>query len=88
MGANISARCQRVGEGSTVSHNRPAGWRGRQPARRPYLVLMAVAVTLFLLAGLVVSRFSSTWAVVLGGTALVIPPIAVIVANAGRERRD
>ena len=49
---------------------------------------MAVAVTLFLLAGLVVSRFSSTWAVVLGGVALVIPPIAVIVANAGRERRD
>ena len=76
------------GEGSTVSHNRPAGWRGRQPARRPYLVLMAVAVTLFLLAGLVVSRFSSTWAMVLGGIALVIPPIAVIVANAGRERRD
>ena len=90
MGANSSARCQRVGEGSTVSHNRPAGGRGRdrQPGRRPYLVLMAVAVTLFLLAGLVVSRFSSTWAVVLGGVALVIPPIAVIVANAGRERRD
>jgi hypothetical protein len=52
------------------------------------LVLMAVAVTLFLVAGLVVSRFSSTWAVVLAGVALVIPPIAVIVANAGRERRD
>jgi hypothetical protein len=62
--------------------------RDRQPGRRPYLILMAVAVTLFLLAGLVVSRFSSTLAVVLAGVALVIPPIAVIVANAGRERRD
>jgi len=49
---------------------------------------MAVAVSLFLLAGLVVSQFSTMWAAVLGGIALVIPPIAVIVANAGRERRD
>jgi hypothetical protein len=80
----------RSGEESTVSRDwRASGpGRDRQPGRRPYLVLMAVAVTLFLLAGLVVSRFSSTWAVVLGGIALVIPPIAVIVANAGRERRD
>ena len=73
-----------------MSLNRPASGRGRdrQPGRRPYLVLMAVAVSLFLLAGLVVSQFSSMWAAVLGGIALVIPPIAVIVANAGRERRD
>lgn len=73
----------------TVSHNQPAGGRGRDrlPGRRPYLVLMAVAVTLFLFSGLVVSQFSTTWAAVLGGIALVIPPIAVIVANAGRERR-
>jgi len=49
---------------------------------------MGVAVSLFLLAGLVVSQFSTTWAAVLGGIALVIPPIAVIVANAGRERGD
>ena len=73
-----------------MSLNRPASGRGRdrQPGRRPYLVLMAVAVSLFLLAGLVVSQVSTTWAAVLGGIALVIPPIAVIVANAGRERGD
>ncbi len=73
-----------------MSLNRPASGRGRdrQPGRRPYLVLMTVAVSLFLLAGLVVSQFSATWAAVLGGIALVIPPIAVIVANAGRERGD
>ena len=51
-----------------------------------YFVLMATCVTLFLLAGLVVRRFSTTLAVVMAGVALVIPPVAAIVANAGRER--
>jgi hypothetical protein len=54
--------------------------------RRTYFVLMGVCLGLFLLAGLVVRNFSPTLAVVMAGVALVIPPIAVIVANAGRER--
>jgi hypothetical protein len=49
-------------------------------------VLMGTCVALFLLAGLVVRRFSTALAVVMAAVALVIPPIAVIVANAGRER--
>jgi hypothetical protein len=49
-------------------------------------VLMGTCVVLFLLAGLVVRRFSTTLAVAMAAVALVIPPIAVIVANAGRER--
>jgi hypothetical protein len=35
-----------------------------------------------------VSRWSTTAAVIMAAVALVIPPIAVILANAGRERRD
>jgi DUF3099 family protein len=50
------------------------------------LVLMGVCVTLFLLAGLVVRRFSPTLAAVMAAAALVIPPLAVIAANAGREQ--
>jgi hypothetical protein len=54
--------------------------------RRTYLVLMGVCLTLFLLAGLVVRNFSRPLAVAMAAVALVIPPIAVILANAGRER--
>jgi hypothetical protein len=58
------------------------GWVGR---RRLYFLLMGTCLTLFLLAGLVVRHFSTPLAVVMTAVALAIPPIAVIVANAGRE---
>jgi hypothetical protein len=48
--------------------------------------MMATCLTLFLLAGLVVRRYSPTLAVVMAAVVLIIPPLAVIVANAGRER--
>jgi Protein of unknown function (DUF3099) len=54
--------------------------------RRTYFVLMGVCLTLFLLAGLVVRNFSPRLAIAMSVVAMVIPPIAVIVANAGRER--
>jgi hypothetical protein len=54
--------------------------------RRAYFVMMGTCLVLFLLAGLVVRHFSQPAAVVMAAVALVIPPIAVIVANAGRER--
>jgi hypothetical protein len=54
--------------------------------RLVYLVLMGTCVTLFLLAGLVVRRFSAPLAVVMALVALAIPPLAAIFANAGRER--
>jgi hypothetical protein len=53
--------------------------------RWPYFALMGVCITLFALSGLVIPRFSPTLAVVCAAIALAIPPIAVIVANAGRE---
>lgn len=54
--------------------------------RRTYFALMALCLTLFLLAGLVVRLWSTTAAAVMAGVALVIPPVAVVLANAGRER--
>lgn len=51
-----------------------------------YLVMMGTCLALFLLAGLVVRQFSTTLAVVMAVVALAIPPLAAIVANAGRER--
>lgn len=52
--------------------------------RRTYFVLMGTCVALFLLSGLVVRQFSEPLAIVMAAIALVIPPIAVIIANSGR----
>ena len=54
--------------------------------KRTYFVLMGSCVTLFLLSGLVVRRYSTGLAVVMAAVALLIPPVAAIVANAGREK--
>ncbi|HEX4699541.1 MAG TPA: DUF3099 domain-containing protein [Actinomycetes bacterium] len=56
--------------------------------RRWYFTLMGVCLALFLFSGLVVVHWSRTAAVVMAGIALAIPPFAVIVANAGRERGE
>ena len=59
---------------------------GRVPLRdRLYFVLMAVCLALFVLAWALVRLYSVTAAVVMTGVALAIPPIAVIIANAGDE---
>jgi hypothetical protein len=60
-------------------------YRGSVGRRRIYFLMMGTCLTLFLLAGLVVRHFSTPLAVVMGVVALAIPPLAVIVANAGRE---
>jgi hypothetical protein len=49
--------------------------------RRTYFVLMTTCVALFLLSGLVVRRFSVPLAIGMAVVAMVIPPIAVILAN-------
>ena len=49
--------------------------------RRTYFVLMGICLTLFLLSGLVVRHFSTPLAVAMSAVALIIPPIAVIIAN-------
>jgi hypothetical protein len=52
---------------------------------RLYFALMAVCLALFILAWAVVRSYSVTAAVVMTVLAMAIPPIAVIIANAGDE---
>ncbi len=52
---------------------------------RVYFVLMGTCVTLFVLAWAVLRLYSVTAAVVVSLVALAIPPVAVIIANAGDE---
>ena len=52
---------------------------------RAYFIMMGVCVALFIAAWAVVRLYSTTAAVVMTCVALAIPPIAVIVANAGDE---
>lgn len=53
---------------------------------RVYFLLMGLCLTLFVLAWAVVRLYSVTASVVMSAVALAIPPIAVIIANAGDER--
>jgi Protein of unknown function (DUF3099) len=52
---------------------------------RVYFILMALCLGLFVSAWAVVRLYSVTAAVVMTVVALAIPPIAVIIANAGDE---
>jgi DUF3099 family protein len=56
-----------------------------QVRNRLYFILMALCIGLFVLAWAVVRLFSVTAAVVMSAVALAIPPVAVIIANAGDE---
>ena len=51
----------------------------------PYLILMGTCLLLFVLSWTVVRRYSAPAAVAMTIVALAIPPLAAIVANAGRE---
>jgi hypothetical protein len=50
--------------------------------RRVYFVLMGICIGLFVLSWAVVDRYSRTAAIICTLVALVIPPFAVIIANA------
>ena len=57
---------------------------GPEPPRRDkrwYFALMGVCVALFVLSWAVVDRYSVPAAVIMSAVALVIPPLAAIVAN-------
>jgi formate hydrogenlyase subunit 4 len=63
---------------------RPPDEAGPEPSRgdkRRYFVLMGICVVLFVLSWAVVDRYSVVAAVIMSAVALVIPPIAAIVAN-------
>jgi succinate-acetate transporter protein len=53
---------------------------------RLYFLLMGFCLVLFVLSWAVIRLYSVTAAVVVSAVALAIPPIAVIIANAGDEQ--
>lgn len=55
---------------------------------RAYLVMMGVCVLLIVLAWTLIWRYSVVAAVVMSAVALVIPPVAAIVANSGPANRQ
>ena len=60
----------------------PAGPQPSRRDRRLYHVLMTVCIGLFVLSWAVLDRYSTTAAIIVSVVALVIPPFAVIIANA------
>ena len=70
----------------------PPNRRGRplrlSTRRRAYFAMMGVCLLLIVLAWMLIWRFSVTAAVVMSAVALVIPPLAAIVANAGPGNRQ
>ena len=52
---------------------------------RSYFLLMGTSVTLVILAWWLVRLYSVTAAIIMSLVAMAIPPVAVIVANAGDE---
>jgi hypothetical protein len=55
------------------------------PGRRPYLILMGTCLFLIVMAWSWVYLVSDVAAIVMSAVALALPPVAAIVANAGRE---
>jgi Protein of unknown function (DUF3099) len=63
----------------------PLGLRTR---KRAYFIMMGICLALIVLAWMVVDRFSIVAAVIMSVIALVIPPFAAIVGNAGPANRQ
>jgi 4-hydroxybenzoate polyprenyltransferase len=64
------------------------GPSGLATRKRAYLIMMGVCVLLIVLAWTLIWRYSVTAAVVMSAVALVVPPLAAIVANAGPVNRQ
>ena len=61
---------------------------GLIPRERAYLILMGTCLLLIVLAWTVIWRYSTVAAVAMSAVALVIPPVAVIIGNAGPVNRQ
>ena len=61
---------------------------GLATRKRVYLIMMGVCLLLIVLAWTLIWRYSVTAAVVMSAVALVVPPLAAIVANAGPVNRQ
>jgi hypothetical protein len=64
------------------------GTLGLRTRKRAYFIMMGVCLALIVLAWMVVDRFSILAAVIMSAVALVIPPFAAIVGNAGPVNRQ
>lgn len=73
------------GDGPPRRSEGPSGLARR---RRVYLIMMGVCLLLIVLAWTLIWRYSITAAVVMSAVALVVPPVAAIVANAGPVNRQ
>ena len=67
---------------------RQPGPLGLGTRKRAYFILMGVCLVLIVLAWMVVDRYSNVAAVIMSVVALVIPPFAAIVGNAGQANRQ
>lgn len=61
---------------------------GLIPRERAYLILMGTCLLLIVLAWTLIWRYSTVAAVVMSAVALVIPPVAAIIGNAGPVNRQ
>lgn len=61
---------------------------GLTTRKRAYFAMMGVCLVLIVLAWTLIWRYSILASVVMSAVALVIPPLAVIVANAGSANRQ
>jgi hypothetical protein len=68
--------------------DRPARRSRLATRKRAYLIMMGTCVLLIVLAWTLIWRYSVTAAVVMSVVALVVPPFAAIVANAGPVNRQ
>jgi hypothetical protein len=71
----------------------PRRWRPGLPLslgtrERAYLILMGTCVLLIVLAWTLIWRYSITAAVAMSAVALVVPPVAAIIGNAGPANRQ
>ena len=67
---------------------RQPGPLGLRTRKRAYFIMMGVCLALIVLAWMVVDRYSIVAAVIMSAVALVIPPFAAIVGNAGPANRQ
>jgi type II secretory pathway component PulM len=73
------------GDGPPDRRERRSGLATR---KRAYLIMMGTCVLLIVLAWTLIWRYSVTAATVMSAVALVVPPFAAIVANAGPVNRQ
>ena len=67
---------------------REPGPLGLGTRKRAYFIMMGVCLVLIVLAWMVVYRYSIVAAVIMSVVALVIPPFAAIVGNAGQANHQ